>query len=76
MFIYPDIKWGTEFVTSSAGHQFKCKPRAGVTDLGVGLNGFCATGSVRLVPSAQKGNGLKIKRRRFMLHSAKAAAGL
>lgn len=47
-----------------------------MTDLGVGLDGFCATGSVRLVPSAQKGNGLKIKRRRFMLHSAKAAAGL
>lgn len=57
MFVYPDIKWGTGFVTSTAGHQFKCKPRAGVVDLGVGLDGFCATGSVRLVPSAHKGNG-------------------
>lgn len=52
VFIYPVTKWGTEFITSTVGHQFKCKPRTGLTSFSVGLHGFYATGSVRLAPSA------------------------
>lgn len=51
VFIYPVIKWGTEFITSTVGHQFKCKPRTGLASYSVGTSWLlchwlCETGSL------------------------------
>lgn len=74
---FPVIKWGPEFVSSTVGHQFKCKPRTGLAKLDVGIYWFlqrclCEIGTL----STPKGSSLKIKRRHFMLQSAKAAASM
>lgn len=74
---FPVIKWGPELITSTVGHQFKCKPRTGLAKLDVGIYWFsqcciCETGTL----STPKGSSLKIKRRHFMLQPAKATASI